>query len=103
MYRASGYLAVSLVALGRHENCHKPYTKKSFGYDINQTINNVYFTVTVMFNVPVTDTVTALKDKNIGALLLYVTIFKASALWAYAFYKLICPYVCVCVCVFVHF
>ena len=26
------------------------------------------------------------------------TIFKASALWADAFYKLICPYVCVFVC-----
>ena len=27
------------------------------------------------------------------------TIFKASALWADAFYKSKCPYVCVCVCV----
>ena len=26
------------------------------------------------------------------------TLFKASALWADAFYKLICPYVCLCVC-----
>ena len=30
-------------------------------------------------------------------------IFKASALWADAFYKSICPYVRVYVCVFVHF
>ena len=30
-------------------------------------------------------------------------IFKASALWADAFYKLICPYVCVSVCLFLHF
>ena len=30
-------------------------------------------------------------------------IFKASALWADAFYKLKCPYVCVFVCVCVHF
>ena len=28
-------------------------------------------------------------------------IFKASALWADAFYKLKCPYICVSVCVFV--
>ena len=27
-------------------------------------------------------------------------IFKASALWADAFYKLKCPYVCLCVCLF---
>ena len=27
-------------------------------------------------------------------------IFKASALWADAFYKLKCPSVCVCVCLF---
>ena len=32
-----------------------------------------------------------------------LSIFKASALWADAFYKSICPYVCVSVCVFVHF
>ena len=32
-----------------------------------------------------------------------VDIFKASALWADAFYKSKCPYVCVCVCVSVHF
>ena len=29
----------------------------------------------------------------------YLFIFKASALWANAFYKLICPSVCLCVCV----
>ena len=29
-----------------------------------------------------------------------MTLFKASALWADAFYKLICPYVCVSVCLF---
>ena len=28
---------------------------------------------------------------------------KASALWADAFYKLICPYVCVCVCSLLRF
>ena len=28
-------------------------------------------------------------------------IFKASALWAHAFYKSKCPYVCLCVCAFV--
>ena len=27
--------------------------------------------------------------------------FKAPALWAYAFYKLICPYVCLSVCLYV--
>ena len=27
-------------------------------------------------------------------------IFKASALWADAFYKPICPYVCLCACLF---
>ena len=31
------------------------------------------------------------------------TVFKASALWADAFYKSICPYVCLCVCLSVHF
>ena len=30
---------------------------------------------------------------------LLVTIFRASALWAYAFYKSNCSYVCVCVSV----
>ena len=30
-------------------------------------------------------------------------LFKASALWADAFYKSICPSVCLSVCVFVHF
>ena len=30
-------------------------------------------------------------------------IFKASALWADAFYKSKCPYICGSVCVFVHF
>ena len=39
----------------------------------------------------------------VSSILLYYKNFKASALWADAFYKLICPYVCVCVCVSVHF
>ena len=32
---------------------------------------------------------------------LALLIFKASALWADAFYRSICPYVCLCVCLFV--
>ena len=37
--------------------------------------------------------------------MMHFDIFKASALWADAFYKSKCPYVCVClcVCVCVHF
>ena len=44
---------------------------------------------------------------NMGVLPAGWQLFKASALWAAAFYKSKCPYVCVCVCVcvglFVHF
>ena len=32
---------------------------------------------------------------------LFCTIFKASALWADAFYKSKCPYICLSVCLFV--
>ena len=33
----------------------------------------------------------------------FTPIFKASALWADAFYKSKCPYICVSVCLSVHF
>ena len=35
---------------------------------------------------------------QMGEYLIGERLFKASALWAHAFYKSKCPYVCLCVC-----
>ena len=37
-------------------------------------------------------------DRRVSPIWSWITLFKESALWADAFYKLICPYVCVSVC-----
>ena len=37
--------------------------------------------------------------ENVRLLIFWLLFFKAPALWADAFYKLICSYVCLCVCV----
>ena len=41
--------------------------------------------------------------KQDGGGRVHMTVFKASALWADAFYKSKCPSVCVCVRLSVHF